>query len=165
MHDLRGAALDRPRANRLTRRSETYHPTLIEVFQPERAPATQYSAGGSGSFFRACILLLLSERSAHGYDLLERLTEFGFDSGDSGWLYRTLRVFERDQAVDSTWQISSSGPPRRVYALTTAGRHLLDSWVVTVRASKRSIDGFLDRYGHTEALGLTSEEAVVGEER
>jgi len=139
-------------------------PTLAEAgVRPAKAPGSPYPAGGSGSFFRACILLLLSERSAHGYDLLERLRGFGFDSGDSAWLYRTLRVFEDDQVVFSTWETSSSGPPRRVYAMTTAGRHLLGSWVVSVRASQRAIDGFLERYGHTEARGPIPENGDIAQ--
>ena len=134
----------------------------VEV-QPAKVPTTAYPAGGSGSFFRACILLLLSERAAHGYDLLERLRGFGFDSGDSAWLYRTLRVFEDDEVVDSTWQTSSSGPPRRVYALTTAGRELLGSWVVSVRASQRAIEGFLERYIQMEPVGLMTDSGAIVE--
>ncbi len=181
MHDLREAAFDVPDrgSGRVGRRAKPFdasrfdrviasppsagpdagRPTVIEVGvdQAERTPAAQYSAGGSGSFFRACILLLLSEKAAHGYDILERLTGFGFDSGDSGWLYRTLRLFERDQVVASEWEMSSSGPPRRVYALTVAGYRLLGSWVVSVRASQRTIEGFLTRYDHTGGVELDPE--------
>lgn len=107
--------------------------------------------GGTGSFFRACILLLLQEQPAHGYDILERLTWFGFNSGDSGWMYRTLRAYERESVVESTWQISASGPPRRVYHLTDDGLALLDAWAGSLRASKRGIDEFLVR--HQRALG------------
>ncbi|MBA2381395.1 MAG: helix-turn-helix transcriptional regulator [Chloroflexi bacterium] len=110
-----------------------------------RVPAN--GSGGSGSFFRACILLLLQEHPAHGYDILERLAPFGFDSGDSGWLYRTLRSYERESILESTWQISSSGPPRRVYSLTAEGTAVLDAWATALRGSKRGIDEFLDRHG------------------
>ncbi|MBA3234881.1 MAG: helix-turn-helix transcriptional regulator [Chloroflexi bacterium] len=159
MHDLPGAALDvrDSRAGRSNGLVDAPDPDRVPVDpdpegpSPEVRPAESYggapySAGGSGSFFRACILLLVSERPAHGYDLLERITRFGFDSGDSGWLYRTLRIFERDLILASTWATSPSGPPRRVYELTPAGRRLLDSWVISVRASSRSIEGFLDQY-------------------
>ena len=120
-------------------------PTLVE---PGRRPdgGAAPAAGGSGSFFRACILLLLREHPGHGYDLLERLAIFGFDSGDSGWLYRTLRAFEREQLVGSTWEISASGPPRRVYALTSQGSAQLDVWADSIRAGHHAIEGFLDRH-------------------
>ena len=39
----------------------------------------------------------------------------------------------------------SSGPPRRVYALTPRGSVRLESATNAVRASKRAIDDYLDR--------------------
>jgi DNA-binding PadR family transcriptional regulator len=62
-------------------------------------------------------------------------------------MYRTLRAYEREAVLVSTWQISASGPPRRVYSLTDEGRDLLDVWAGSLRASKRGIDEFLDRHG------------------
>ena len=41
-------------------------------------------------FLQPCLLLLIAESPAHGYDLLERLTEFGLER-DPGGLYRALR--------------------------------------------------------------------------
>ena len=139
------SVIERPLATRL-HAAKRPRPTLVgaDRRRPDgpAAPAT----GGSGSFFRACILLLLRERHGHGYDLLERLTAFGFDSGDSGWLYRTLRAFEREQLVDSTWEISASGPPRRVYALTSDGASQLDAWADSIRDGHRAIEGFIGRH-------------------
>jgi PadR family transcriptional regulator PadR len=143
--------VDRPLSARLPNRGRQPGPVLVgqagapATSGPANA-ATSY-AGGSGSFFRACILLLLREQPAHGYDILERLARFGFDSGDSGWLYRTLRAYEREAVLESTWQISASGPPRRVYSLTADGLQLLDAWAGSLRSSKRGIDEFLERHG------------------
>ncbi|MBA2717997.1 MAG: helix-turn-helix transcriptional regulator [Chloroflexi bacterium] len=139
--------VDRPLAGRIPRHRPVPGPTPRTVDSNSaagRVPAS--GSGGSGSFFRACILLLLQEHPAHGYDVLERLSPFGFDSGDSGWLYRTLRAYEREAILESTWQISSSGPPRRVYSLTAEGAAVLDEWATALRGSKRGIDDFLDRH-------------------
>ena len=38
------------------------------------------------NFVRPCVLLLLREHPAHGYDLLERLKVFGFSPTDPGRL-------------------------------------------------------------------------------
>ena len=136
--------VERPMATRLSQ-AKRQRPHLVGA--PQGAgDAAPTAPGGSGSFFRACILLLLRERSGHGYDLLERLAEFGFDSGDSGWLYRTLRSFEREHIVESTWEISASGPPRRVYSLTENGGALLEAWSVSIREGRRAIETFLGRY-------------------
>jgi len=136
--------VDRPISSRIPGQGRPTGPVLPSATSGKVSAAA--CAGGSGSFFRACILLLLKEQSAHGYDILERLTWFGFDSGDSGWMYRTLRGYEREAILVSTWQISASGPPRRVYSLTADGIDLLDTWAGSLRASKRGIDEFLDRH-------------------
>nr|MBA3788699.1 helix-turn-helix transcriptional regulator [Actinomycetota bacterium] len=67
------------------------------------------------SFLRPCLLLLLREQPAHGYELLERLRPLGFAGDDPGGLYRTLRALERDGLVHSAWEPSQSGPNRRIY--------------------------------------------------
>ncbi|MEO5939739.1 MAG: helix-turn-helix transcriptional regulator [Candidatus Limnocylindrales bacterium] len=144
------APLERPLSSRIPAIGRTRGPVLMAPAGGSKA-AGATGAGGTGSFFRACILLLLAEQPAHGYDVLERLTRFGFDSGDSGWLYRTLRAYEREKVLDSTWQISASGPPRRVYSLTDHGRDLLDAWAGSLRSSRRGIDEFLDRHGRALA--------------
>ncbi|MCA1680840.1 MAG: helix-turn-helix transcriptional regulator, partial [Actinobacteria bacterium] len=43
------------------------------------------------NFLRPCLLLLLREAPAHGYELLDRLRAFGFEGSDPGGLYRALR--------------------------------------------------------------------------
>ena len=48
------------------------------------------------NFLRPCLLLLLREERAHGYDLLERIQSLGFDGSDPGGLYRALRALEND---------------------------------------------------------------------
>ncbi len=144
------AIVERPLAGRIPKRGNGPGPVLAEAGAATKV-GIRGTAGGQGSFFRACILLLLHEQPAHGYDLLERLTSFGFDSGDSGWMYRTLRSYEREGLLESTWQISASGPPRRVYSLTANGRDVLDAWASSLRASQRGVDDFLDRHGR--ALG------------
>ena len=136
--------VERPLAGRIPKLGG--RSTVLAPADVSRKAGAKSGPPGQGSFFRACLLLLLHEHPAHGYDLLERLGTFGFDSGDSGWMYRTLRSYERADLLESTWQISASGPPRRVYSLTDAGRELLDEWAGSLRASRRGLDDFLDRH-------------------
>jgi PadR family transcriptional regulator PadR len=73
------------------------------------------------NFLASCLMLLLSECPAHGYDLVERLQPFGFDGSDPGGIYRGLRGLESRGSVASTWRPSAVGPARRVYELTAQG--------------------------------------------
>jgi poly-beta-hydroxybutyrate-responsive repressor len=104
-------------------------------------------------FTEPALLLLLRERPAHGYDLLERLPELtGEQRVEMGNLYRLLRALEEEGLVASEWDSSSPGPAKRRYALTTTGRRLLDQWVEALRHSQERTAGFLERYERGEEV-------------
>ena len=93
------------------------------------------------------MLLLLRERPAHGYELLEQLPELTGERVDMGNLYRFLRFLEAEGIVRSEWEDSLPGPSKRTYELTDDGRALLDAWSEALVDSRGRIDGFLTRYG------------------
>ena len=98
-------------------------------------------------FSEPALLMLLSERPAHGYELLEALPALtGEARVDMGNLYRVLRALEEDGLVTSRWEAGEPGPAKRIYELTTAGRRLLDEWAAALRRSRERIDMFLDRF-------------------
>ncbi|HHY46172.1 MAG TPA: PadR family transcriptional regulator [Firmicutes bacterium] len=112
--------------------------------------------GCSGSrierFIEPCLLLLLLEKPAHGYDLMERLKEFGFDgeNQDPGVVYRNLRRLEDEGMVRSEWDTSGPGPARRLYEVTSEGKELLRAWVEVIRQNIATLKSFSERY---DALG------------
>jgi PadR family transcriptional regulator len=93
-------------------------------------------------FTEPALLLLLRERPAHGYDLLERLPELtGEQRVEMGNLYRLLRALEDEGLVSSTWDEG-----KRTYSITDHGRALLDQWVEALRRSQERTERFLERY-------------------
>ena len=104
------------------------------------------SSGLPKDFLRPCVLLLLREGDAHGYQLADSLETFGFDHSDPGALYRALRRLESSGLVRSDWQRSDSGPRKRVYRLTDLGVEALDRSATDLAEGERRIDSFLDRY-------------------
>jgi PadR family transcriptional regulator, regulatory protein PadR len=123
------------------------------------------SSGLPKDFLRPCLLLLLREGEAHGYELLEPVESFGFDRSDPGALYRALRRLEREGLVESVWERSDSGPPRRVYAITDAGIEELDRRATDLAEGERRIDAFLDRYLRARRLigsGSRRRRAIAG---
>ncbi|MDQ3066712.1 MAG: helix-turn-helix transcriptional regulator [Actinomycetota bacterium] len=95
----------------------------------------------------AALLLLLRERKAHGYDLLERLPELtGDERVDVGNLYRVLRALEEQGLVSSEWDESLPGPAKRTYELTSAGGEALDRWAASLADTRLQIGTFLTRY-------------------
>ena len=98
-------------------------------------------------FGEPALLLLLSERPAHGYDLLEQLPELtGERRIDMGNLYRVLRALEEDGIVRSEWRDDAPGPSKRIYELTDEGRRLLGGWADALRTNQELVSSFLDRY-------------------
>ena len=98
-------------------------------------------------FSEPALLLLLRERAAHGYELLDALPPLTGDARvDMGNLYRVLRALEEDGLVRSEWQADAPGPAKRTYELTEEGARLLDEWAAALRRSRERIDVFLDRY-------------------
>jgi len=112
--------------------------------------------GQPKNFTRPCLLLLLAEAPAHGYELLERLRPFGFDLSDPASVYKTLRLLEQDGHVTSEWELSTKGPARRVYSITADGRDMLQAWTHTLAKNREILGLFI-----TRVLGLPSSPALV----
>jgi PadR family transcriptional regulator, regulatory protein PadR len=104
------------------------------------------------NFLRPCLLLLLREHPAHGYDLLERLRPLGFTRDDPGRLYRALRGLESEGLVHSAWEASASGPDRRIYELTRTGMEALHEAVQSLLTTNAVVGVFLSRYAEFVAL-------------
>ncbi len=98
------------------------------------------------NYLRACLLLLIGEAPAHGYELLEQIGQLGLATVDPGGLYRALRVMEKDGIVESWWEHSAAGPARRTYRLTNEGYEWLHAWAGALRESHRYLSSYLDRY-------------------
>jgi len=104
--------------------------------------------GRVSRFIEPCLLLLLSQKPSHGYELMENLSGFGFYEGDPdpGAVYRNLRQMEGEELVESSWDTTGSGPAKRLYRLTPKGEDYLHSWVVSIRKRKEAFEKFLSLY-------------------
>ena len=81
------------------------------------------------------ILTLLAREDAHGYMLVQHLAEMPIFRGqkpDATGVYRFLRQMEERELVTSTWDTSETGPAKRLYHLTDAGRACLNRWAETL---------------------------------
>jgi PadR family transcriptional regulator PadR len=96
---------------------------------------------------QACLLLLLAEGPAHGYDLADQLHALGLAGLDTGALYRALRVMEQEGLVESWWEESSAGPARRTYWLTELGAASLQTWAAKISETSNHLSMFLHRHG------------------
>ena len=70
-----------------------------------------------------CVLALLSHGDGYAYDIASQLSK-GIDMGE-GTIYPLMRRLQADGLVDTYLRESDSGPPRKYYRLTAAGRSSL----------------------------------------
>ncbi|GIH23256.1 PadR family transcriptional regulator [Acrocarpospora phusangensis] len=98
------------------------------------------------SLLHPFLLLLICERPAHGYDLIERLALFGADDLEPAQIYRILRALEREGLLASTWVASATGPARRRYELTASGMAELQSWMARLTHLGQVVEACLARW-------------------
>lgn len=105
------------------------------------------------------LLLLLRDRSSYGYELRRELRERALQL-DPAVMYRSLREMERDGLITSRWMRSDSGPRRRVYDISAAGRRELTRIADGVLAARDEQNTFLtangDRRRRARADGATA---------
>lgn len=92
-----------------------------------------------------CVLSLLADEERYGFDLVRGLAEMDGMVTSEGTIYPLLSRLRRDGLVESTWQESPSGPPRRYYKLTSAGRSALDTFRVEWRRFRDAVDHFVEK--------------------
>lgn len=71
------------------------------------------------------VLAVLSEGDGYGYDIVTQLREAGIEDVGEASVYGTLRRLHAAGALSSYSVPSESGPNRRYYQLTVAGRDQL----------------------------------------
>ncbi len=92
------------------------------------------------------VLVILREESSYGYELMERLEEFGFEQIRAGTLYRTLRRMEQQGLCKSEWEASEDGPARRMYSITEDGISYLEVWAEACKQYQNVMDCFYQAY-------------------
>jgi PadR family transcriptional regulator PadR len=99
------------------------------------------------------VLLSLLGRAAspmYGYQIAKLLEEGSPDGPlmKQGSLYPVLRSLEENGLLASAVEPSVSGPPRRYYTITAAGRLALAEWTALWDRTKKFVDANLRGMSH-----------------
>lgn len=93
----------------------------------------------------AVLAALSRETSAYGYTLMASLADFGFEGIKGGTIYPLLSRLEEDGLVKSEWVTGESGPPRKYFWLTPAGRAELGAgrtgWLNFSKTMSNALEG------------------------
>ena len=113
------------------------------------------------------MLLQIASGPVHGYEVAQAIGALGFRRAaeDPSVLYKLLRTFEEEGIATSEWAIAESGPPRRVYQLTSKGHEYLARRADDLERQKKRIEVFLERFAKIEAEGRGADNETKGEAR
>lgn len=90
-----------------------------------------------------CLLAVMDEGPAYGYEMTKRLRGRGLSIVGEGSIYPLLGRLERDGLVKTHRAPSDGGPPRKYYSPSNAGRAALALGVSEWRAARDAVDAVL----------------------
>ncbi len=102
-------------------------------------------------FVQPAVLSVLVEGALHGYRIVQRLGEmpmFHGDKPDTTGVYRYLKALEERGMVTSAWNLSGSGPAKKLFSLTPAGRKCLRRWAETLEEYYHQIGQLAQQVRH-----------------
>lgn len=76
-----------------------------------------------------CLLAIIKNKEVYGYELAEKLEDYGFHSFSEGTIYPLLLRMQKEKLVTSTLKKSTAGPRRKYYSLTLKGETELEMFM------------------------------------
>jgi DNA-binding PadR family transcriptional regulator len=118
----------------------------------EREPVVDQECPCSGRnlarFVQPAVLTVLARGERHGYQILEEIAAtapFKDQRPDLAGIYRTLNAMQERGLCTSHWETGESGPAKRRYAITAAGRQCLGRWIDTLSAYRDDLTQILQQ--------------------
>ena len=102
-----------------------------------------------------CVLALLSRGNSYAYEIASRLS-LAVGMGE-GTIYPLMRRMQTDGLVATYLEESSSGPPRKYYRLTDAGRASLAAQLGEWRSFAAAVEGLVGDIGTEPAEGAEND--------
>ncbi|MFD1068129.1 PadR family transcriptional regulator [Oceanobacillus locisalsi] len=99
-----------------------------------------------------CLLAIIKNKEVYGYELAEKLGDYGFDSFSEGTIYPLLMRMQKEELVTSTLKKSTAGPKRKYYALTGKGEQELKNFIERWGALQNTVNSVLDYETDNEVI-------------
>jgi PadR family transcriptional regulator, regulatory protein PadR len=90
-----------------------------------------------------CVLALLADKPRYGFELVQAFSRVDGMLTSEGTLYPLLSRLRKDELVETEWQESTSGPPRRYYRLTPRGDRALTEFRAEWATFRGAVDMIL----------------------
>ncbi|MFB3892679.1 MAG: PadR family transcriptional regulator [Phycisphaerae bacterium] len=110
-------------------------------------------------FIQPAVLTVLAGEPLHGYRIVQclgRMPMFHGRKPDATGVYRFLKAMEDRGLVRSAWDLSDTGPAKRLFDLTRDGRKCLARWIATLEEYHQQVGQMVRLLrGATAGHGLT----------
>jgi PadR family transcriptional regulator PadR len=90
-----------------------------------------------------CLLAVMAEGPAYGYEMTKRLRDRGLGIVGEGSIYPLLARLEREGLVETERVASNGGPPRKYYRPSREGRRALVDGIEQWRSARDALDAVL----------------------
>jgi len=106
-----------------------------------------------------CVLALLNRHDSYAYEIASTLSD-AIDMGE-GTIYPLMRRMQSDGQVETYLVESPSGPSRKYYRLTDAGRRALEAQTTEWRAFAQAVESVLDGPAQAAASASTTDDVTA----
>ena len=90
-----------------------------------------------------CLLALVRDEPAYGYEMTKRLRERGLSIVGEGSIYPLLGRLEREGLVETRRVASNGGPPRKYYSASRKGKEALAAGLAEWESARDAVDAVL----------------------
>ncbi|KEH89272.1 PadR family transcriptional regulator [Clostridium novyi A str. 4540] len=91
-----------------------------------------------------CILKIIKDNETYGYEICEKLIQYGFKDVSEGSVYPLLIRLQKKKLLSSVMKKSSLGPMRKYYYITQEGEKELSDFIDLWSDIKKNIDRILE---------------------
>lgn len=94
-----------------------------------------------------CILKVISSKETYGYEISEKLKEYGFSDIAEGTIYPLLLRLEKNNFINAVYRKSPVGPKRKYFSITTQGIEELNAFLLSWQELSCAINNLFEQGG------------------
>lgn len=94
-----------------------------------------------------CILKVISERETYGYEISEKLHEYGFSDISEGTVYPLLLRLEKNGLITAQYRQSPVGPKRKYFSISETGEKEMEAFYASWTELEEAINRVFKKEG------------------
>ena len=99
-----------------------------------------------------CLLAIIGRGETYGYEMVEKLGEYGLTMVSEGSIYPVLLRMQKEGLVMTVMRPSPNGPKRKYYRLTDVGEQELEAFKKRWNVMAGAVGNLLEGSGNDEAV-------------